>query len=93
VAVYSVPVALNSQVTNRWLTIGVFLFVAALLFVKGTQLTLAAGYFSKIVETKGNDIKNLLGAIGDLSDVYDAHWWFGTLVAVVILAATINFLR
>lgn len=93
VGLYCYPLIRNDHPAHPWEVTLVFVVAALLLVVKGVQLRLAGSYFKSVVTTQGSDITNLMDALGDVKDLYDAQWWFATIAALVFLGAAISALR
>jgi hypothetical protein len=53
--------------------------------VIGVWTTRAAQSFKRIVETSGNDIENLMGALGELRKLYALQFWL-ILIALIFIA-------
>ncbi|HAZ47090.1 MAG TPA: hypothetical protein DDW76_11945 [Cyanobacteria bacterium UBA11369] len=49
----------------------------------------AAGSFVRIVETQGNDIENLMGALGELRKLYTLQYWLYIIALVVVAIALV----
>lgn len=53
--------------------------------VIGFWTTKAASAFQEIVDTEGNDIENLMGALGELRKLYTLQYWL-YIVALIFVA-------
>lgn len=53
--------------------------------VIGIWTNKAASSFKMIVETQGNDIENLMGALGELRKLYTLQYWL-LIIALVFIA-------
>ena len=51
----------------------------------GVWTNSAASAFRRIVETQGNDIENLMGALGELRKLYTLQYWL-LIIALVFIA-------
>lgn len=47
----------------------------------------AAGAFRKIVDTQGNDVENLMGALGELRKLYTLQYWLILFATIFIVVA------
>ena len=50
----------------------------------------AAGSFVRIVETQGNDIENLMGALGELRKLYTLQYWLYIIALIFVAIAVIS---
>lgn len=57
-------------------------------FVIGLWTGKAASSFKMIVDTEGNDIENLIGALGELRKLYSLQYWL-LIIGIVFLALTV----
>lgn len=51
----------------------------------GVWTNKAAAAFNRIVDTEGNDIENLMGALGELRKLYNLQYWL--LILTLVFAA------
>lgn len=56
----------------------------------GVWTSKAASAFKLIVETQGNDIENLMGALGELRKLYTLQYW-ALIIALVFVAIALIF--
>jgi len=66
--------------------------------VIGVWTNKAAAAFKRIVDTEGNDIENLMGALGELRKLYNLQYWLLILTFIfaalgVLLAIVAGFSR
>jgi hypothetical protein len=66
--------------------------------VIGVWTNKAAAAFKRIVDTEGNDIENLMGALGELRKLYNLQYWLLILTFIfaalgVLLAIIASFSR
>jgi hypothetical protein len=58
-------------------------FISGIVYILLGYWTNRAGYtFQRIVETRGRDIENLMGALGELRKLYTLQYWL-ILIAVI----------
>jgi hypothetical protein len=55
----------------------------------GVWTNKAASAFQQIVNTQGNDIENLMGALGELRKLYSLQYWL-LLIALIFLAIAVG---
>lgn len=88
------------------ITLGALLFVGGIISVKSGEIGgiingavqiligfwthKAAASFQLIVDTQGNDIENLTGALGELRKLYTLQYWV-ILIAIIFIAVAILF--
>lgn len=66
---------------------------ATISIVTGVWTIKAASSFQKIVDTQGNDIENLLGALGELRKLYSLQYWLLIIASIFIaLSVTIGII-
>jgi hypothetical protein len=80
---------------NRYLAgVAIFTGVTGLIFLlQGVWTRSSAGSFQKIVDTKGNDITNLMNAVGSLQSMYGQIYLLlllGLLAGLVAIGITVN---
>ena len=61
--------------------------LALLLVALGVLQYGAAGHFRRIVTTQGNDVENLMIALGELTSVYEIQRWLWMVLGAIVLLA------
>ena len=61
--------------------------LALLLIAMGVLQYGAAGHFRRIVTTQGNDVENLMIALGELTSVYEIQRWLWIVLGAIVLLA------
>lgn len=62
---------------------------AVVQIIVGIWTQKAASFFQRIVETEGNDIENLMGAIGELRQLYTLQYWLYIIALIFIAIAVV----
>lgn len=66
------------------------LIQGAIMIIMGIWTIKAASSFKKIVDTKDNDIVNLMGALGELRKLYGLQYWL-FIIGLVFIALALVF--
>jgi hypothetical protein len=66
------------------------LIQGTIMIILGIWTTKAASSFKKIVDTRDNDIVNLMGALGELRKLYGLQYWL-FIIALTFIALAIVF--
>ncbi|MFB2833889.1 DUF5362 family protein [Floridanema evergladense] len=73
------------------LRVGVGSIINGIVYILiGVWTNNAASAFRRIVETTGNDIENLMGALGELRKLYTLQYWL-LIIALVFIAIALVF--
>lgn len=70
---------------------GVGNIISAVVYILiGVWTNSASSSFHRIVDTQGNDIENLMGALGELRKLYTLQYWL-LIVALIFIAIALVF--
>jgi hypothetical protein len=65
------------------------LIQGTIMIIMGIWTTKAASSFKKIVDTRDNDIVNLMGALGELRKLYGLQYWLFIIALIFIVLAIV----
>jgi len=61
------------------------IIVGVVNIIIGIWTNKAASSFQRIVDTQGNDMENLMGALGELRKLYNLQYWL-LIIALILIA-------